>query len=71
MENRQDFNSDHKNGLSYLLHSCGNIEQVMPDLINDVKIDGRYCLGSGNSTANYIPLKNYFAMVEEGLNYGC
>lgn len=43
----------------------------MPDLINDGKIDGRYCLGSGNSTANYIPLKNYFAMVEEGLNYGC
>ncbi|OPZ91983.1 MAG: methylcobalamin:coenzyme M methyltransferase [candidate division TA06 bacterium ADurb.Bin417] len=30
---------------------------------------GRFCLGSGNSVANYVPLRNYFAMVEEGLNF--
>ncbi|MGC8804807.1 MAG: hypothetical protein ACP5QD_02580 [Candidatus Ratteibacteria bacterium] len=30
---------------------------------------GRYCLGSGNTVTNYVPIKNYFAMVEEGLNY--
>jgi len=115
----------HDNGLIYLLHACGNIEEIMPDLIDDVKIDGRhsyedegnsvveakkkygkkiailggidvdklarfeenelrkhvkkildscmpggrYCLGSGNTVTNYVPLKNYFAMVEEGLNY--
>ncbi len=115
----------HKNGLIYLLHACGNLDAIMPDLINDVRIDGkhsyedegnpvieakrkygdkiailggvdidklvrmdeqslrkhtrkiidtcmpggRYCLGSGNSITNYVPLQNYFAMVEEGLNY--
>ncbi|MCM8824913.1 MAG: hypothetical protein NC937_01980 [Candidatus Omnitrophica bacterium] len=115
----------HKNGLIYLLHACGNIEQIMPDLIDDVKVDGRhsfedegnpvteakmkygnkiailggidvdklarydqdtlrkhtrkiidrcmaggrFCLGSGNTVTNYVPLKNYLAMVEEALNY--
>ncbi|MCX7705756.1 MAG: hypothetical protein N2115_05810 [bacterium] len=115
----------HKNNLIYLLHACGNLEQIMPDIINDVKVDGkhsyedegnpvieakkkygdriailggidvdklaryeendlrkhiknildvcmpggRYCLGSGNTVTNYIPIQNYFAMVEEGLNY--
>ncbi len=115
----------HKNGLLYLFHGCGNLEEIMSDLISDVKIDGRhsyedegnsvvdakrkygdkiailggidvdklarmdemhlrkhvkkildicmpggrYCLGSGNTVTNYVPIKNYFAMVEEGLNY--
>ncbi len=115
----------HENGLVYLLHACGNLEKIMDDLINDVKIDGkhsfedegnpvieakkkygekiailggidvdklsrypeyelrkhtrkiielcmpggRFCLGSGNTITNYVPLPNYFAMVEEGLNY--
>ena len=27
---------------------------------------GGYCLGTGNSVANYIPLDNYLAMVDEG-----
>ena len=27
---------------------------------------GGYCLGSGNSVANYIPLENYLAMLDEG-----
>lgn len=116
----------HERGLLYLLHSCGNLEPIMEDLIEDVKIDarhsfedegnsvldfkrrygsrvavlggidlnrlcllsepevrrhvrsvldvcvpgGRYALGSGNSVANYVPVANYLAMVEEGLNYG-
>lgn len=30
---------------------------------------GRYCLGSGNSVTNYVPVQNYLAMVEEGMNY--
>ncbi|MCM8760486.1 MAG: hypothetical protein NC832_02065 [Candidatus Omnitrophica bacterium] len=30
---------------------------------------GGYCLGTGNSVANYIPLKNYLAMLDEGRNY--
>jgi uroporphyrinogen decarboxylase len=30
---------------------------------------GGYCLGTGNSVANYIPLENYLAMVDEGMKY--
>ena len=37
----------------------------------DVCMPGsRYCLGTGNSVANYIPLDNYLAMVDEGRLYG-
>ncbi|MFH0795762.1 MAG: uroporphyrinogen decarboxylase family protein [Candidatus Omnitrophota bacterium] len=115
----------HQNRLLYLLHACGNLEQIAGDLIDEVKIDGRhsfedegnsvldfkrkygnrtavlggididklcrlpedalrahvrqiisaclpggrYALGSGNTVANYVPISNYFAMVEEGLNF--
>jgi uroporphyrinogen decarboxylase len=31
---------------------------------------GGYCLGTGNSVANYIPLDSYLAMVDEGRLYG-
>jgi uroporphyrinogen decarboxylase len=116
----------HEAGRPYLLHSCGNLKDVMADLLDDVKIDakhsfedtiedvieckrlygdriallggidvdflcradeaairervrrtveacqpgGGYCLGSGNSVANYIPLENYIAMVDEGRKWG-
>lgn len=30
---------------------------------------GGYCLGTGNSVANYIPLDNYLAMLDEGRRY--
>jgi len=116
----------HAAGRPYLLHSCGNLSDIMDDLIDDVRIDakhsfedtiedirdvkrawgkrialiggidvdflcrsdesairrrvrdtldvchpgGGYCLGTGNSVANYIPLDNYLAMVDEGMRYG-
>lgn len=115
----------HEAGLPYLLHSCGNLSQIMDDLLDDVGIDakhsfedtiesvvdfviahgdrvaalggidvdfmcrateeevryrvrdtleacqigGGYCLGTGNSVANYIPLRNYLAMVDEGRRF--
>ena len=31
---------------------------------------GGYCLGTGNSVANYIPLENYLAMLDEGRRFG-
>jgi uroporphyrinogen decarboxylase len=31
---------------------------------------GRYALGSGNSVANYVPVNNYLAMLEEGVRFG-
>jgi uroporphyrinogen decarboxylase len=30
---------------------------------------GGYCLGTGNSVANYLPLTNYLAMIDEGRNF--
>ena len=32
---------------------------------------GGYLLGTGNSVANYIPLENYFAMLDEGRSFCC
>ena len=32
----------HDNDLLYLFHSCGNLESIMEDLIEDVKIDGKH-----------------------------
>lgn len=115
----------HQAGRPYLLHACGNLTQIMNDLLFDVHIDakhsyedtiedvidvkarygehmavlgasmwtlcvgpppsrcaprvrrtldgcfegGGYCLGSGNSVTNYIPVANYLAMVDEGNRY--
>ncbi len=115
----------HAAGRPYLLHSCGKLTAIMPDLLDDVQIDARhsfedtietveeakaryghriailggidvdflcratpdavrtrvratldacqpgggYCLGTGNSVTNYIPLENYLAMLDEGRRY--
>jgi uroporphyrinogen decarboxylase len=115
----------HANGLPFLLHSCGNLDLIMEDLIEDVGIDAKhsfedviepveqfnarfgkriavmggvdieilargteeqvrtrtrqilercassqgYILGSGNSIANYIPTRNFLAMLDEGYRY--
>ncbi len=115
----------HAAGRPYLLHSCGNLSDIMDDLLEKVKIDakhsfedtiedvrqvkrtygqriallggidvdflcrsdeqairtrvhqtldicqqgGGYCLGTGNSVANYIPLDNYLTMLDEGRLY--
>jgi uroporphyrinogen decarboxylase len=116
----------HNSGRPYLLHSCGNLDLIIEDLIDIVKIDARhsfedtiedvisaykkyghriahlggidvdflcrsgedeirsrvrhtldkclegggYCLGTGNSVANYIPVDNYLIMLDEGRKYG-
>jgi uroporphyrinogen decarboxylase len=115
----------HRHGKPYILHSCGNIAEIMDDFINFVGIDakhsyedvitpvteakrlwgdriaicggvdvdklarftdsqvraytwqilekcapgGGYLLGSGNSVANYIPVENYLAMLDEGVRF--
>jgi len=115
----------HAAGRPYLLHTCGNVAEIIDDLVDNVHIDGKhsfedtiedvreaklsygrrvallggidvdflcradesairkrvrdtldtclagggYCLGSGNSVANYIPIANYLAMVDEGRLY--
>jgi uroporphyrinogen decarboxylase len=115
----------HAKGLPFLLHSCGKLDLIMQDLIEDVGIDAKhsfedaiepveqfcdrygkriaviggvdmdilargteaqirrrtcqileacassqgYILGSGNSIANYIPPRNFLAMLDEGYRY--
>ncbi len=115
----------HAAGRPYLLHCCGQITDIMPDLIDDVRIDARhsfedviepvteakrrygqriallggldvdflcrasipairervrrtlevclpgggYCLGTGNSVTNYIPVENYLAMLDAGRKF--
>ncbi len=114
--------TSHAAGRPYLLHSCGKLDAIMDDLVDDVKIDGfhsfedtirsveetkqiygrriavlggidldflcrsredairrrvrntleacqpggGYCLGTGNSVANYVPLDHYLVMLDEG-----
>lgn len=117
----------HLAGCPCILHSCGKLDEIIDDLVDDCEIDGKhsfedtiedvrhlkrhgygsriallggidvdflcradedairqrvrdtldvcqpgggYCLGTGNSVANYIPLDNYLAMVDEGRLYG-
>jgi len=117
--------ASHAAGRPYVLHSCGNINAIMEDLIEDIGIDakhsfedtietvieakasygdriavlggidmdflcraneqqirervretlekcmpgGGYCLGTGNTVANYIPLNNYLTMLDEGRKF--
>ena len=115
----------HAAGRPYLLHSCGKLDAIMEDLIEEVGIDakhsfedviervedakaaygeriallggidvdvlcraseeqircrvdevlkkcmpgGGYCLGTGNSVTNYIPVDNYLAMLDQGRKF--
>ena len=115
----------HAAGRPYMLHSCGKIDAIMEDLIENVRIDalhsfednienvveakrkyghriallggidmdvlcrsseegvrvrvretleqcmpeGGYVLGTGNSVANYVPIENYLAMLDEGRKF--
>ena len=115
-------------GKPYLLHACGDLSEIMEDLIGEVGVDAKhsfedgilpvteafrrygdrlallggidmdllcrgseqevrarvrqtleacfrpaggrgYCLGTGNTVANYLPLGNYLAMLDEGRRY--
>lgn len=42
------------------------IRQRVRDTLDTCLAGGGYCLGSGNSVANYVPVDNYLAMVDEG-----
>jgi uroporphyrinogen decarboxylase len=115
----------HEHGRMYWLHSCGELREVMPTIIEQVKADakhswedviqpvedayraygsrigilggidvdflcradepairrrvrsvldqclpgGAYCLGTGNSVANYVPVDHYLIMLDEGRRY--
>jgi uroporphyrinogen decarboxylase len=52
---------------------CGatqeQVRQRVRDTLEECMPGGGYCLGTGNSVANYIPLDNYLAMLDEGRKF--
>lgn len=50
--------------------SEADIRQRVRDFIDALAPNGGYCLGSGNSIPDYVPLARYWAMLDEGLRYG-
>ncbi|MBN2356302.1 nucleoside 2-deoxyribosyltransferase [candidate division KSB1 bacterium] len=46
------------------------IRAVVHELIDDVGRRGGYCVGSGNTVPNYIPIANYRAMLEATWEFG-
>ena len=46
------------------------IRRRVRDTLDICQPGGGYCLGTGNTVANYIPLDNYLAMVDEGRLWG-
>jgi uroporphyrinogen decarboxylase len=58
-------------GLDMHLLASGGPEEVRTatrQVIQDCSPEGGFALGSGNTIANYVPLGNYFAMLDEARN---
>lgn len=49
----------HDKGIPYFLHSCGNINALMEDLIDEVKIDGKH--STEDAIMNIIDFKRHYA----------
>jgi len=47
--------------------SPDEIRRYVRKLIEDCLPGGRFAVGAGNSVANYVPIENYFAMLDEAL----
>ena len=46
-----------------------DIRRRVRDTLDICMHGGGYCLGTGNTAANYIPLENFLAMIDEGRRY--
>jgi uroporphyrinogen decarboxylase len=46
-----------------------DIRKRVRDTLDACMKDGGYCLGTGNTVANYVPLDSYLAMIDEGCRY--
>lgn len=46
------------------------VRKYVSKVLKICKPEGGYCLGSGNSIANYVPLENYLTMLDVGLEEG-
>jgi uroporphyrinogen decarboxylase len=45
------------------------VRKRVRDTLDACMVGGGYCLGTGNSVANYIPIENFLAMLDEGRRY--
>jgi len=45
------------------------VRRRVRDTLEVCQPGGGYCLGTGNSVANYLPVENYLAMLDEGRKY--
>jgi uroporphyrinogen decarboxylase len=50
-------------------HSEEEVRAYTRHVIEVCAAGGGYALGTGNSVANYVPLRNYLAMLAEGARY--
>jgi uroporphyrinogen decarboxylase len=50
--------------------SEGEIRRRVRETIDACQPGGGFCLGTGNTVANYIPLDNFLVMLDEGRRYG-
>ncbi len=48
-----------------------DIRTRVRDTLDVCQPGGGYCLGTGNSVANYLPLDHFLAMLDEGMKYAC
>jgi len=46
------------------------VREYVSHTLEACKPGGGYCLGTGNTVANYVPLENYLTMIDEGLEKG-
>jgi uroporphyrinogen decarboxylase len=60
-------------GMDMDMISRSNEEQVRAydqRLLQECMPDGGYALGTGNLVVNHVPVENYHAMLDEGMNVG-
>ena len=50
--------------------SEGEVREYVRKVIDACGPGGGYALGTGNTAANYVPVRNYLAMLDEGRRYG-
>ena len=50
-------------------HDAAAVRARVRETLRVCQPGGGYCLGTGNSVANYIPVDNYLAMLDEGRRY--
>jgi uroporphyrinogen decarboxylase len=50
--------------------STNEVREYVSNVLKACKPGGGYCLGSGNTVANYVPLENYLTMLNVGLDEG-